>query len=218
MISVKNISGNTLLVSELSVNLLDQESYTIPSIAISLWGSSDEVIQLIVSGDLQVVLDGITLTGISNQIDALKGSLAKNVMSTSEPFASKILINGKRIFRRVRGTSATVNNAAQNIDFVVPYAMCKITGLEILGAILGDTATFQVLDDQYGTISGTPYMVLNTFGENVNLRPDAASYPSKYDADLIGGLILRVVYDCKDQILDPARKVYINYDLHEVKT
>jgi hypothetical protein len=152
----------------------------------------------------------------------IKGSRVSQIIPSSKkveitstpPFALKALATGQKVFRRVRGTFGTVQNVPINIDFVVPFAQCKITGLQILGAVLGDKVTFQVLDDNVGTISGIPNYVLNTFGEDVYVAPGEATYPSKYDADLIGGLVLRMIYDAKDDLL--PRKIYVNFDLHEV--
>ncbi len=129
------------------------------------------------------------------------------------PFAAKTLPDGSKIYRRVRGISGEVQNAADNIDFLVPFT-CKITGLQILNGALGDKATFQVLDTATGTLSGVPYAVLNTYAQDVYIRPDFAEYPSRYDADLITGLTLRIVYDAVDELL--PRTIYVNYDLHQI--
>jgi len=153
---------------------------------------------------------------VSDGIDFLKGDLPPQVEAQTYPFGSKVLQDGSRLFRRVRGLSSSIDNASKNIDFVVPFTKCKITGLQILGAKLGDKATFQVLDTASGTISGVPNLVLNTFGQDVYVAPDKADYPSKYDADLIQGMTLRIVFDAVDQVLNPPRTVYVNFDLHEV--
>lgn len=137
-----------------------------------------------------------------------------NIIQSESPFPSKSLSNGKKLFRRVRGVSGQVQNVPVNIDFIVPFTNCKITGVQILGGKLGDKATFQVLDTATGTISGIPNALLNTFGEGVYIAPDKADYPSRYDADLIGGMTLRIIYDAADELL--PRNIYINLDLHEV--
>lgn len=152
----------------------------------------------------------------TNFITNCNKAVVSTVASTNQAFAAKALSDGSKIFRRVRGIAATINNSSENIDFEIPFTKCKITGVQILGASLGDKVTFQVLDTSQGTISGTPYAVLNTFGLDVYVVPDVANYPSRYDADLILGLTLRVVYDAVDVVLDPPRKIYINYDLHEI--
>lgn len=139
------------------------------------------------------------------------------------PFGSKVLSNGKKLFRRVHGISASVQDQPDTIDFVVPYPQCKITGVQILGGKLGDKCNFMVLDSVDGVIQQsmgvaleniTPNLQLNQFGFNVNIIPDVASYPSKYDADLVQGMVLRVVYDAVDELI--PRTIYINFDLHQV--
>lgn len=199
---------------------LDSDSYYEIPVNLQLkFSMTEELLVDIANGDIIVStsndIDG-HITNISKSLDFLKGNLPTAVDSTQYPFASKVLADGSNIFRRVRGVAATINNASINIDFTVPYTKCKITGLQIIGASLGDKATFQVLDTSTGTISGVPNAVLNTFGQNVYVAKDLATYPSKYDADLFAGLVLRIVYDAADVILDPARKIYINFDLHEV--
>jgi hypothetical protein len=129
------------------------------------------------------------------------------------PFGAKILSDGSKLFRRVRSTSGEVTNTPTNIDFTVPFARCKVTGLQILNGAIGDKATFQVLDTANGTISGYPNVVLNTFGTDVYIVPNIAEYPSKYDADLIGGMKLRLVYTAAIQT---PKNIYVNFDLHEV--
>lgn len=155
------------------------------------------------------------LVDINAAINFLKDNLPQQVESLNQPFGAKTLSDGSRLFRRVRGISGQVQNQPDNIDFVIPFAKCKITGLQIINGKLGDKATFQVLDTAQGTISGIPNAVLNTFGQDVYIVPDIASYPSKYDADLIGGMVLRLAYDAVDGELLP-RTVYVNLDLHEV--
>lgn len=154
------------------------------------------------------------ITNINSAIDYLKDNLPSQVESLAQPFASKILSNGSRLFRRVHGITASVQNAPDNIDFTVPYAKCKITGVQILNGKIGDKANFKVLDTAGGLISGVPNAVLNQFGFDVNIIPDEATYPSKYDADLIAGMVLRIEYDAVDELL--PRTIYVNLDLHQV--
>lgn len=154
--------------------------------------------------------EGADVTDFENNYKSLgnKPSIPLNL-----PFGSKLLPDGKKLFRRVRGTSASVTAGSNNIDFIVPFTNCKITGLQILNAAMGDKASFQILDTDSGTISTVPYYLLNTFGTDVYIAPEFAAYPSKYDADLIAGLTLRIVYTATD-----SRTIYVNYDLHEVVT
>lgn len=136
--------------------------------------------------------------------------------SQGNPFASKKLPNGKKIFLVDNTKSFSVLNASQNLDFKVPLSVMKINGLELIGCKAGDKATLQVLDDSSGTISGVPDYVLKTFGK-VHLPDGFYRRVSKYDADLIGDMTIRVIYERKEQSPDDSQDVYINYLLHEVK-
>lgn len=157
-----------------------------------------------------------------NKVSNLTRAISSVAVEKQKPFGEKVLPDGKKIFRRVHGHSGSVQDTPTNIDFVVPYAKCKILGVEILNAKLGDKANFQVLDTADGLVqqsmgvpagSITPFLQLNQYGFDVFIRPDSALYPSKYDADLIGGMVLRMAYDPVDV---EARTIYINFDLHEV--
>lgn len=130
------------------------------------------------------------------------------------PFASKE-IDGKKLFTRIHGISASVQNAPDNIDFTVPYNNCKINGIEILAGGFGDKANFKVLDTPSGTISGVPNYLLNQFAFDVNITKDFYRFYSPYDADLIKDMTLRIEYDAKDELL--PKTIYINLILHEVK-
>lgn len=191
------------------------DTYThIPAWAESLIAIDDTVLSDITSGNIEISLDGTTsLIGNANQIAALNNSLPTKVEATNTPFASKTLPDGKKLFRRVHGFSGTVSDSTVNIDFTVPYAACKITGVQVIGGALGDTANFKVLDSSSGIISTVPYYQLNQFAYDINILPDVADYPSKYDADLISGLVLRIEYTPVDV---GSRYIYVNVDLHQV--
>lgn len=141
-----------------------------------------------------------------------KGNRTSSV--TLAPFADKILPDGRRLYARVHGVSASVSGAPDNIDFVIPYNTCKLTGIEILNGLIGDTVNLKVLDTPTGTISGVPNMVLNQFGYDVNVAKDFYSRESKYDADLIKDMKIRIEYD---SIATLPANVYVNFIIHEVK-
>lgn len=131
----------------------------------------------------------------------------------NSPFANKE-VNGKKIFKRIHGVEKELINQEENIDLVIPYNQCKITGIEIIGASLGDKVDFIILDTDQGDLSGVPNYQLNKFGFNVYLSKDYYEHTSNYDADLVKNMIIRVVYK-KYETSD--KKVYINVILHEVK-
>lgn len=134
--------------------------------------------------------------------------------SINSPFASKE-ISGKRLFKRVHGITASVQNAPDTINFNVPYDNCKITEIEIIGGAIGDKCDLYVVDTPTGTISGVNDLVLNQFGYSVNVAKDYYSHSSNYDADLIKDMKVRIVYDAKDELL--PKTIGINIVLHELK-
>lgn len=160
------------------------------------------------------------ITDVNTAIGFLKDALPRDVsISTIQagqlPFASKVLPNGKKLYRRIHGVSAVVAGAADNINFSVPYESCKITGIEIIGCEKGDRVNFKIFDTPAGTISGVPNLLLNQFGFNVALPDAYYENVSPYDADLIEDLVIRLEYDAINTDLLP-KTVYVNFTLHEV--
>jgi hypothetical protein len=180
------------------------------------YASDSQLIADLASGIVKMSSNGTSaLSGTgSDQVDFLKNSTPPNIAASNYPFASKVLANGKKLYTRVHGVSASVSGAPDNIDFVVPYNNCKLTGIEIVGGNLGDTCNLKILDTPTGTISGVPDYVLNQFGFDVNVGKDYYKRESSYDADLIKDLKIRVEYDSAATLPIP---VYINFILHEVK-
>lgn len=162
---------------------------------------------------------GITVPANADQTDFetnLKPKGNRSSAVTLTPFADKVLPNGKRLFTRVHGTSSSVAGTPDNIDFEIPYAMCKLTGIDIINGELGDKINLKILDTATGTISGVPNAVLNQFAFNVNIASNFHKFESKYDADMIQGLKIRVEFDAITPDLLP-KTIYINFYLHEVK-
>lgn len=129
------------------------------------------------------------------------------------PFAAKVLPNGKKLYGRAHGKAFTLTAGANTLDFDVPYAACKITGMEIVGGEIGDTLDFFILDDDSGTYSTIPNYMLNQFGFDVAVSKDFYKRESAYDADLYYNMCISIAYYSQT-----AKTVYINYILHEVKT
>jgi hypothetical protein len=131
----------------------------------------------------------------------------------NSPFANKE-VDGKKIYKRIHGVEKELTESEVNIDLVIPYTQCKITGLEIVGSEIGDKVDFLILDTDEGLISGVPNYPLNQFGFNVFLSKDYYEHMSNYDADLVGGMVVRVTYK---KISSSDKTVYLNVILHEVK-
>ena len=152
------------------------------------------------------------IPNVNEAIDYLKGNIAKEVLSTTPPFTNKTTIDGKNLYARTTGKSFTLTAGANTLDFDIPYAHVKITGMEIIGSEVGDTLDFFVLDDDSGTYSTVPNYVLNQFGYDVAVPDGFYKRESNYDADLYYNMCISITYYSTS-----AKTVYINYVLHEVK-
>lgn len=194
------------------------EYYLIPS-NMELKFSNDDTLLTDISNSVVIVSKTEDSSGHINSInlaiDFLKNNLPKTVESTLYPFAAKVLSNGKRLYTRIHGASQSVAGAPDNIDFTIPYASCKLTGIEIFNGEKGDKVNFKVLDTSEGIISGIPNYVLNQFGFNVNIADGYYKFTSNYDADLIQNMKLRIEFDAITSDLLP-KNIYVNFILHEV--
>ena len=141
-------------------------------------------------------------------------SNAKTPLEPS-PFGSKVLPNGKSLFRRIHGLKLDLDTSGsdQKVAFTVPYGSAKITSTEIIGAGLGDRIDFKVLDTAAGTVTTVPNYMLNQFGFDVYPSEGRYEQKSEYDADLFLGLQLEITVKPMDSV---ARPVYFNLVLHEV--
>ena len=148
--------------------------------------------------------------------DTLKIKGNKSYTVKTQPFSSKILPDGKKLNGRLHGISGVVSTSPGNIDFVVPYDNCKITGVEIIGGELGDKVNFKIFDTPTGLISGVPDLLLNQFGIDVNITSSLYKRDFAYDADLIKDLKLRIEYTTANLNLLP-KNIHINFVIHEVK-
>lgn len=214
MITIINKTENEIILMSTLLRELStgQNQYTIPAEDLPRWAENNEVILNIANGSVNISVNSGPELSQSEAVDAIKGLSPKLVNSSSFPFATKNLEDGKKIFKRVHGVQQTLTTSNETIEFIVPYTQAKITGLEIIGANIGDVADFNVYDNAAGTISGTPNLKLNQFGFNVNISKDFHKETSKYDADLIQGMKLEVDYTGTINQL-----VCINFILHEVK-
>jgi hypothetical protein len=136
----------------------------------------------------------------------------KKSSQINHPFSSKELEEGKKLYSRTHGKEFDLVLGSNNLAFTVPYAEVKINEIEIMGAELGDSVSFLVLDSEVGTYSTIPNYPLNQFGFDVKCSAGSYRRKSNYDADLYQGMQLYMVYNSKS-----AKKVYINYVLHELK-
>jgi hypothetical protein len=130
-----------------------------------------------------------------------------------QPFSSKALPNGKKLFKRFTGTSFALTTGSNTLTWTQStFPWTKFVGLEIIGASAGDTCDLFVLDTATGTYSGVPNYPLNQFAYNANLPTEFYRHVSEYDADLYQNLQIQIVYRSVD-----AKTIYINFDMNEVK-
>jgi hypothetical protein len=128
------------------------------------------------------------------------------------PWASR-KFGDRTIWKRIHGHSFAATNGTSVTIFVVPYAHCKITAIEVINCAAMDVASFAVLDTQAGTYKGIPNAVLNQVAFSTILPAGFYSHRAEYDADLYMGMQLRVTYTAS--VLLP-RQVGVNFILHEL--
>lgn len=132
-----------------------------------------------------------------------------------QPFASKVLDCGKKLYRRKHGIrKECLANATTVIDFVVPYAECKIDEVEIVNCTGNDSVDLKIKDTVAGSYSGVPNYTLEQFGYSVCLSDLYYTDTSNYDATLYQGMIVEVTYNNNEA---DAKQIGINIVLHEVK-
>jgi len=139
------------------------------------------------------------------------------------PFADKKLENDEKLFRRKYGYKIENYELNDNraIEFTVPYDQVKINEIEVVNCKIGDIVSFYILDSVNGVYQQTlgvpeayitPYLVLNRFGFDVNMCDGFYRDISSYDADLLGGMIIKIVYINNTG----TRNLYFNTIYHQV--
>ena len=199
------------------------------TIKVASWASDNKVLTDIGNGDL-VVNDGSDdITDISDAIDYLKGNLAQDVSITAQqafepPFAAKTLPDGSKLFRRKYGVVMTVPaNSSNEAKLTVPHTNAKFNEIEVIGGVVGDTVDLSVNDTVEGLIQQsmgvpaediTPHGPLNQFGFDVAIAPGLYKDSSRYDADVIAGMEIVLMYHNNNS--EPVT-VGVNWTLHEVR-
>lgn len=206
------------------------EYYMIEESELPTWQAHSFLIECIADGRAIIASEpdgSADVTDISEAMRMLLVSNAASVVVTelpqSDPFAKKQLPDGRGLFRRKRGVRADCDVGETAIDMIIPYASCKIDGLELIGCGATDDVDLIVLDSASGAIqqfmgvpaeSIIPNLILNQFGFDVAVSDSYYSDSSSYDADLVSGMIVRVVYKNKGA---GTKNVGVNFVLHEVK-
>jgi len=135
-----------------------------------------------------------------------------------EPFATKTLKDGSKLFRRKHGVFDTIPaNSEKSIIFTAPYAKAKINKLEIIDANARDQIDMRVKSPVDPTTAAAygfpPDISLNQFGFNVVVSDLLYSDKSDYDAEVYAGMQIEVVYKNRT---NAAKEVGFNLIYHEV--
>jgi hypothetical protein len=180
-------------------------------------GETSDVLNIYFKDSLSVG-DETTLDNLIAAHDGvalLKDKAIKAIVESQQPFASKTLPDGKKLFGREHGvTPVTIAaGATGSLVFEIPYAAAKITGAHILGTKVGDTVNFKILDTDTGLLTTIPLYPLNQFGFSVNMPDGEYKKSYTYDADLFLGLHISVEYTNNGT---ETITVSMNLDIHEV--
>lgn len=174
-----------------------------------------------------IAIDGIlTFTHLLDQDDVTdyeanyKDAANKNSRNfhSREPFASKTLSDGSKLFRRKHGTKTTVSaNSEVDIILTVPYTKAKINSIEIINCNILDRVDLKVkspIDEALAAAYGMPtdYM-LNQFGENIYMTEKYYHDISEYDANVLQGLQIVLTYK---NDTDTDTNIGINIVYHEL--
>ena len=167
------------------------------------WTETDDFYSLFY-GELHstIMKDGSAAADQTDFETYYKAAANKTTTPQISPFDAKT--DGiKKLFGRSTGQAYALAIGANVCDFTIPYTVCKITGIECLGGELGDFTDFKVMHPTYGVLAQVAYS--NYIAEKYYERV------SKYDADMVVGLILRMNYTSVS-----VKNIYVNYLLHEL--
>ena len=214
---VKNISEISKTYAGMMIGA--SEPYLIPDSELLSFQNSSKLIEDLSKATPEASIydseSSIELTGAEGVSFLLTNSLMIKEVPQSYPFNNKYLPDGKKIYRRKHGLKgACMASEECNVDFIIPYAHCKIDEIELIDSNHGDCTDTMVLDSADGSYSGVPSLILNQFGFNVNISEGYHSDSSSYEADLYIGMVVRVTY--KNIGIEDAT-FGVNLVLHEVK-
>ena len=204
--------------------------YMIEEVEESTWQHSSPVVVSIANSELVMARDNSGTADILDIAEAIsflhKDEIASVKISEAPPtlaFSTNVLHDGRKLFRRKHGITAVCAPGETIMDMLVPYASCKIDEVEIIGCESTDTVDFLVLDTEQGLAQQsmgvpaeyvTPFLMLNQFGFDVNIADMYYSDSSNYEADLVGGMVVRMVYK---NTTDQTKTIGANFVLHEAK-
>lgn len=192
-------------------------SFMIPPQEYGSWGLDDSVVQALSNpSNFTMSADGsadYSSSAATNIAFLQSGQLLD--ASQNYAFAKKVHWDGRKLTMRLRGVKLSLDTSGtpQSAIFTVPYTECLLNATEVVGAKLGDRIKFEILDTEYGTVSGMSNWSLNTFGEDVYPSENLYAVSSSYDAALFQGLQIKVTVIPMDST---ARDIYFNLHLHQL--
>lgn len=161
----------------------------------------------------KTILDGI-ISGHDGIPVVVPDDPQNVIVDSQQPFAAKVLSDGKKLFRRKHGFGKVISaNSTDTLTLSVPYAQAKITKAEIMNSLCGDTVDLTIHDDASGTYTTVPNYQINQFGFDVELCDGMYVDESKYDADLYVGMVIKITYTNNS---NSDRRVGVNITLHEL--
>jgi hypothetical protein len=139
------------------------------------------------------------------------------VISQPSPFANKNLSTGESLFKRVHGMGELTLDAGEvgDFEFQVPYAWCKLEGIEIMDQSDKIQAELFVEDSDDGMYSGLSRYELNQFGFEVEIPKNYFEKKSSYDSDLYAYMYVVLQITNTSTI---AQTVRANVELDEVRS
>lgn len=144
--------------------------------------------------------------------DNFKAAGNKSLPQQVQPFASKSLPNGKKLFKRYHGEQYNVTGGVNTLLYTISYSQVKIVGVDVINAEAGDRIDLLVLDSITGTYTTVPNYILNQFAFGVSTSKDFFRQESNYDADLYLGMQIKIVFTSQSD-----KTIGINFNLSEVK-
>ena len=123
-------------------------------------------------------------------------------LSTHSPYASKKL-GENNLFARNHGIQQSLEVGQNIIEFIAPYPLSKITGVEVINGTTLDKANFKVYQGE---------TMLNQFAYDINIAPSFYQRISRFDADFVSGLKIIIEYTSVNE-----KTIGINFIMDEVK-
>ena len=225
MISIYNPNNTEEIIFQNLGRIGPLEELSISDEMIYQWAKNTNVITAIVNGTVVLRLNGNDITDIAIATKLLMNTapVEATIIST-QPFASKILSNGAKLFRRKKGYSLSINaNSNNSIYIPAPYSLQKINKVELICGACGDQVDLAVYDSEDGVYQLSlgvapeninPDLELNKFSDKTYVIENVDIDESNYDAELPQNYRIKITYYNNSPTSDIT--VYFNIVWHQV--